>query len=52
MPLIDLTGNKYNRLTVLYRDENKPKGSGKPVYWICKCDCGMIKIQLFLKMLK
>lgn len=43
MPLIDLTGNKYNRLTVLYRDESKPKGNKKSAYWICKCDCGTIK---------
>lgn len=34
--LNDLTGQKYNRLTVIRRDTSKPKG----VYWICKCDCG------------
>lgn len=39
--LIDLTGNKYGRLTVLHRDtERIAKGSS---YWICQCDCGNIK---------
>lgn len=39
--LIDLTGQRFNRLTVLYRDtERKSKGSS---YWICRCDCGKIK---------
>ena len=33
---IDLTGNKYNLLTVLSREENK---NGK-TYWRCLCDCG------------
>lgn len=43
MALIDLTGQKFNRLTVIGRDNTKPKGHGKPVYWICQCDCGTIK---------
>lgn len=33
---IDITGIKYNRLTVLNRVEGK---YGKPS-WLCKCDCG------------
>ena len=32
----DLTGLKFNRLTVLYRS---PSRNGK-TYWHCKCDCG------------
>ena len=32
----DLTGMKFNRLTVIKRVENK----GKYVCWLCKCDCG------------
>lgn len=43
MPLMDLTGQKFGRLTVIERDNSKPKGHGKPVYWICQCDCGKIK---------
>lgn len=35
--LIDLTGNKYGRLTVIGRDTEKSK---KRVFWLCKCDCG------------
>lgn len=37
--LIDLTGQKFNRWTVLERAENK----GKAVYWKCQCECGTIK---------
>ena len=40
--LIDLTGKQYGFLTVLKRDETKPKGHHKPVYWICQCECGNI----------
>lgn len=43
MALRDLTGQRFGRLTVLYRDETKPKGHGCKVYWICKCDCGNVK---------
>ena len=39
--LIDLTGQKFNRLTVLHKDNNKKTNSGS--YWICQCDCGTIK---------
>lgn len=43
MALKDLTGQRFGRLTVLHRDETKPKGHGHKVYWVCKCDCGNIK---------
>lgn len=35
--LIDLTGKKFSRLTVIERA--KPK-YGKKAFWLCKCDCG------------
>ena len=35
--LIDLTGHRFGRLTVLHRDESKA-----PVRWVCKCECGSI----------
>lgn len=38
---IDLTGNKYGRLTVLHKDNERKSNSGS--YWICKCDCGNTK---------
>lgn len=41
MPIIDITGQRFGRLTVLKRDETKPRGQA--AYWICKCDCGTIK---------
>lgn len=40
--LIDLTGKQYGFLTVLKRDETKPKGHQQRVYWLCKCECGSI----------
>lgn len=38
---IDLTGQKFGRLTVLKRAENyiSPNG-GKRAQWLCKCECG------------
>lgn len=34
--LIDLSGRKYGRWTVLERAANR----GKAIYWLCHCDCG------------
>ena len=36
MRLVDLTGQKFGRLTVISRAENK----GKETCWKCQCDCG------------
>lgn len=36
--LIDLTGQKFGRLTVIERAENK----GKHTIWKCKCECGNV----------
>lgn len=40
---IDLTGQKFGRLTVLYKDSDRysPKGR-KLIFWKCQCDCGKI----------
>lgn len=38
MGLIDLTGQKFGKLTVIERADNR----GRHVYWKCKCDCGAI----------
>lgn len=35
--LIDLTGKKFGRLTVLKRVNNQ---KGKDTVWLCRCDCG------------
>lgn len=40
MRLIDLTGQKFHRLTVLRRSENNTNG-GKPK-WVCRCECGNV----------
>ena len=34
----DLTGKRFNSLTVIGRDNSRPG-----VYWICRCDCGNVK---------
>ena len=39
MAFIDLTGNKYGRLTVIKRVENQ----GNKSMWQCLCDCGNVK---------
>lgn len=36
--LIDLTGQRFGRLVVLGKSNEKNKSSGSK--WICKCDCG------------
>lgn len=35
----DLTGHRFGRLTVLYRDSSAPPGRSK---WVCRCYCGNI----------
>ena len=37
--LIDLTGQRFGRLTVLRRDNDT-----SPVYWRCQCDCGNVVV--------
>ena len=41
MKLIDLTGQRFGRLTVIGRDADSftPNGSRKTM-WLCQCDCG------------
>lgn len=39
---IDLQGERFGRLTVLYRDISR-NGSRGHTYWICRCDCGKFK---------
>ena len=42
--LIDLTNQKFNRLTVIERDTEYEKTiKNKDAYWKCKCDCGNYK---------
>lgn len=37
--LIDLTGQRFGRWTVLKRGQTR----NKMVYWVCQCDCGTIR---------
>lgn len=38
--MVDLTGQVFNRLTVLKLDTER---KSKNKYWICQCSCGNIK---------
>lgn len=40
MPVKDLTGQKFGKLTVIRRDL---KRTGGAAYWICQCECGNVK---------
>ena len=44
MPLLDLTGQKFNYLLVLERDNEYTKINNikHGVYWKCQCECGKI----------
>ena len=47
----DLTGQKFNRLTVLGRDverdmKDKESGNKVRVHWLCDCDCGVKNISV------
>ena len=37
---IDLTGQRFGRLTVLKRVPKPKHLKANTVYWLCKCDCG------------
>lgn len=37
MALIDMVGQRFDRLIVVARAENDAKGTAR---WLCKCDCG------------
>ena len=39
MAVVDITGKRFGRLTVLYRVQNDKHGTA---VWMCKCDCGNI----------
>lgn len=41
MKSINITGGKYGRWTVLSRADNTSTGQSQ---WLCKCECGTIKI--------
>lgn len=41
----DLTGQKFGRLTVIEQAEDYIDSKGKHyAKWLCKCECGNIKI--------
>lgn len=48
MPVHDLIGQRFTRLTVEQRAENDRRGSAR---WVCRCDCGQAKITLGVSLL-
>lgn len=41
--LIDLTGQRFGKLTVLWRESDKVYSNGAiAVKWMCRCDCGQL----------
>jgi hypothetical protein len=40
----DLTGQKFNKLTVISKAESKYNGHSKMSMWLCRCECGQTKI--------
>lgn len=42
--IIDITGNKYNMLTVLKYDHSEKIRNKHRTFWKCQCDCGNIVI--------
>ena len=47
MKLIDLTGQRFGRLTVLGREGTYRKSDGSTIAtWRCRCDCGKETIVL------
>lgn len=42
--LVDLTGQKFGRLTVIRIATEEERNNRVEVYWLCKCDCGNEKI--------
>ena len=42
--LIDLTGKRFGRLTVIRKAEDFSNGNHTHHKWVCKCDCGKEKI--------
>ena len=38
--MIDLTGQRFGRLTIIKKNSSNKRG----IYWLCKCDCGIEKV--------
>lgn len=51
MRFIDITGDRYGRLTVIGRAPNYLKRNGRPyTAWFCSCDCGNQAIVLSINL--
>ena len=40
---LDLTGQRFGKLTVIKFSKDVQSGNRKRKYWLCKCDCGNFK---------
>lgn len=50
--LIDLAGKRFGRLTVIRKVDHPLKVKNRKRYWLCKCDCGNLKVILGLNIRK
>jgi hypothetical protein len=39
----DMIGQRFGRLTVLYRNGVRRRGDSNVAAWLCRCDCGRMK---------
>ena len=39
----DLSGKKFGKLIVLNRTPKPEKYKNRSIYWLCKCDCGILR---------
>ena len=40
---LDLTGQRFGKLTVIKFSKDVQSGNRKRKYWLCRCDCENIK---------
>ena len=40
---LDLTGQRFGKLTVIKFSKDVQSGNRKRKYWLCQCDCGNTK---------
>lgn len=43
--LLDLTGQKYNRLSPMWPCGYRGEGRRRRIVWLCLCDCGQLTVQ-------
>lgn len=52
MKALDLTGQRFGRLVVLARAKNARTGTTSKSRWLCQCDCGVRKPEIYASALR